>query len=114
MGLDHGYRHRNFMKKFATKAGLPNEEEVETILDKYVNDFKTYGDLLCQLTSIRFNLHCMSHHFVPFVQYLTPQCGERQAHQAILDGFAAIHKEYLKEYEDEEIDEEEFTEDESN
>jgi hypothetical protein len=122
MGLDRGdLRHKKFMKRYAV-VGADTEEKTETLSDKYIDDFKSFGDLLCQLTSIRFNLHCMSHHFAPFVQHLTPQCGEREAHQVILDGFAAINKEYIREgediddedYDDEDIIDEELTEDESN
>ena len=101
MGLDRGnIRHIQFMKRYS-KIGVTNEDkQSETLTDKYIADIKTYGDLLCQLTSIRFNLHCMSHYFAPFINYLTPQCGERSSHQSIIEGFSAIHKEYLKENED--------------
>jgi hypothetical protein len=96
IGIDgYDWRYKFYMKKFASKHVI--NDEPKTIEEKYAADYKTFGDLLCQLTSIRFNLHCMSHYWAPYLLHLTPQCGEIDSHQKILESFAAINKEYMKE-----------------
>jgi len=102
MGVD-GY---SWSSKLFYKRLNINKVEISNLTDKYLDDYKTFGDLLCQLTSIQFNLHCMSHYWAPFVQYLTPQCGEKKEHQKILEKFAEINNEYIKEYEDDEYEDE--------
>ena len=69
-----------------------------TLLDKYRIRIREFGKLLCELTTIRYNLYPMSGSFDPHQLYVTPQCGERDAHQQILNKFASIHQEYLDKY----------------
>jgi hypothetical protein len=76
------------------------EPEPKDILDKYVKNFRTFGKLLCDLTTMLHNFHPMSGTFEPHQLYLTPQCGELAHHQVLLDEFANINREYLKEYEE--------------
>jgi hypothetical protein len=95
------------MKQFYKKIQKQADAYVSKLVDKYLDDYKTFGDLLCQLTSIRFNLSCMSHYWAPFVKHLTPQCGEKKEHQKILEKFAEINNEYVKEYGYDDEDEDE-------
>lgn len=78
-------------KKAATKA----------IDKKYLENIEIFGDRIVQLTNIRHNMHAMSGRFHPHVLYLTPQCGEFNHHQKILDKFAEINKQYT--YVEEEV-----------
>lgn len=71
------------------------------LTDKYLLDMPAFGKLMCDLVTIRRNMHCMSGHFTPYVLYLTPQCGEHRQHQVLLDKFAAINKGLIGEDEEE-------------
>jgi len=71
--------------------------EPKTLRDKYCYNFRTYGNLLSELVTIRSNLHCMSGSFQPYILYLTPQCGDYDQHQVLLDKFAKINKSYITE-----------------
>lgn len=79
----------------------------KSIDEKYIQQILTFGDGLAELVTVRNNLHPMSGHFAPFVQYLTPQCGEFQTHQKILNKFSEINKEYCRDYDDYEDEESE-------
>jgi len=86
------------------KDPIPDEDlkpEPKDLVDKYVKNFRIFGKSLCDLVTIRHNLHAMSGAFWPHQLYLTPQCGELKHHQALLDEFANINRVYLKEYEEE-------------
>lgn len=75
------------------KAGKKNPLPIlKTLLDKYTHNFRTFGNQLSELVTVRHNLHPMSGYFAPFVLYLTPQCGEYSHHQVLLDKFAEINK----------------------
>jgi hypothetical protein len=76
----------------------------KTIAEKYVNDFEKFGDGLAELVTVRNNMHPMSGSFNPHILYLTPQCGEYNEHQVLLDKFAEINKKQVSE-EDEDDDE---------
>jgi hypothetical protein len=65
-----------------------------SLVDKYVANYKEYGHLICDLVSIRHNMYMFSGCFEPFRHYLTPQCGEHDEHQKILEKFAEINKSY--------------------
>jgi hypothetical protein len=67
----------------------------KTIADAYLRDIKTYGAGLCDLVTLRHNMHCMSGDFTPHQLYLTPQDGEHGEHQYLLDAFARINKEIM-------------------
>jgi hypothetical protein len=71
--------------------------KVETILyKKYYADLETWGDRIVELINLSNNLHPMSGDFVPHKLYLTPQCGEYEQHQKILEKFAEINKSYCQ------------------
>ena len=74
----------------------------KTLVDKYIVNIAIFGDILAELVTYRFNMHCMSGHFAPFILYLTPQCGEQSEHQILLNKFAEINKGYI--YEEDEDD----------
>lgn len=76
-----------------------SKPEPKTLADKYTNKFRAFGHLLSNLVTIRHNLHAMSGAFWPHQLYLTPQCGELAHHQVLLDEFANINRNYLKELE---------------
>lgn len=67
------------------------------IADAYARDLKSFGAGLCDLVTLRHNMHCMSGDFTPHQLYLTPQDGEHRDHQRLLDAFARINKEMLDE-----------------
>jgi hypothetical protein len=72
----------------------------QTLVDKYCKDIPIFGKWMCQLTVMRHNLYASSGQFLPFTNYLTPQCGDFHTHQGILDKFAEINKSYCKELDD--------------
>lgn len=86
---DHSYR------RFQKTVGI--DPVISTLQDKYVDQYKVHGKLLSELTIIAIHLNAMSGTFEPFIPYLTPQCGEREHHQLLLDGFAKINKSLIYE-----------------
>lgn len=79
------------------KNGVKKIEKPKTIVDAYVNDFRKYAKLLCDLVTIRHNLYPMSGTFEPYILYLTPQCGEHKHHQVLLNKFAEINANNISE-----------------
>lgn len=99
IGRSHSDDMYSLAKAFARIDGVEYvPPEPKTLLEKYCHNFREYGDLLADLVNIRYNLHCMSGRFDPYVLYLTPQFGEHQQHQVLLDKFAEINKSYIEEY----------------
>lgn len=76
-------------------------KELLTLQDKYTEYISTFGDYFADLLIMRGNMHCFSQAFNPYVQYLTPQCGEFKEHQQILEKFTEINKSYINNEEDE-------------
>jgi hypothetical protein len=74
---------------------IEEKRKPKTLVDEYFNDMDSFGDDLAKMVNVRHNLHCMSGAFRPFTQYLTPQCGEHEEHQILLDKFAEINKSYI-------------------
>jgi hypothetical protein len=72
-----------------------------TLLDKYIFDYITHGPELSRFNIFTSSFHCMSAYLKPFVLYLTPQCGDFNGHQIILDKFAEINKSYAWDEDDE-------------
>ena len=66
----------------------------------YLDNLEVFGDSLAAIANVRHNLHPMSGRWFPHVLYLTPQCGEYEHHQILLDGFAKINKSYIEEEEE--------------
>jgi len=88
-------------RKMTKKFNFQNEPKKPiTIVDQYIEDVKTFGGWLCDLVTIRHNLHCMSGYFKPYQLYVTPQCGEYNQHQVLLEKFVEINKTYLREEEE--------------
>lgn len=69
---------------------------------QYFDNMEVFGDLLVGMTNVKSNLHPMSGRWFPHVLYLTPQCGEHEQHQILLEAFAKINKSYIEEYEEDE------------
>lgn len=67
------------------------------------NDF---CQVLAELVRILKSCNSYSKQFEEYVLYRTPQCGEFEVHQRILDKFAEINREMFEEEDDEEEDEE--------
>lgn len=85
--------HNRFAVSMKSMAGVLNvPDEPKTLLDKYLKDVPTFGKWMCELTTIRHNMHCMSGYFEPHQLYLTPQCGEYEDHQVFLNKFAEINQ----------------------
>jgi hypothetical protein len=80
---------------------IPTLKKPKSLSVKYIDDLETYGDELAKLINVHSNLNCMSGDFSPHKLYLTPQCGEREAHQILLEKFAEINKSYISEYDKE-------------
>lgn len=78
---------------------LPIEVKKPTLSKLYKDNLDKFGDDIAKLINLRKNLYCMSGRFYPHVLYLTPQCGEREIHQLLLEKFADINKSYIQEYE---------------
>jgi len=81
--------------------------EPRNIGEAYTRDFDTFGDGLSELVTIRKGLHCMSGYFAPYIEYLTPQCGEHREHQGLMKKFLAINRVKMDEREydtDEELE----------
>jgi len=87
------------LKEKAEKLGIPYVEPIlKTIRDKYIHNYLKFGNELCGLKTVRYNLHPMSSNFKPYVLYTTPQCGDYNNHQILLDKFAEINKQHIIEY----------------
>jgi hypothetical protein len=65
---------------------------------QYYKNINLFKKTLSDLYTLRQNLYCMSGDLKPFTQYLTPQCGEVIQHQILLNKFATINKNKIKEY----------------
>jgi hypothetical protein len=71
-------------------------KKYDTLLSKYQRDYETFADKIADLITVRHNLHPMSGTFEPYLLYLTPQCGEYEHHQVILDKFSEINQSYIE------------------
>ena len=89
-------------KYFLLMADAKKESELIPVKIEatYSKNFRKLGKLLCDLVTIRHNLHAMSGTFAPYILYLTPQCGEYKHHQVLLEKFAEINKSYIAEDEE--------------
>ena len=67
----------------------------KTIYEQYFDNMEEFGDKIVGLCNVRNNLHPMSGRFFPHVMYLTPQCGEYEHHQILLEEFVKINKSYI-------------------
>jgi hypothetical protein len=74
------------------------EEVKKPISVQYFDNMEVFGDSIVHLMNVRYNLIPMSGRFYPHVLYLTPQCGEFEQHQILLDEFSRINKSYIEEY----------------
>jgi hypothetical protein len=112
---DFDDRFEELMKSIREK--MPEEErkkfdeeeaarkKPKTLLDIYKGMFKTFGDELANLINIRHHLNCMSGTWAPYILYMTPQCGEHEQHQVLLEKFAEINKSYCMDEEEDEDEE---------
>lgn len=83
------------LKERAKETGIPwIEPELKTLREKYFKYYLKFGNELCGLKTVRYNLYPMSSNFKPYVLYTTPQCGDFQNHQILLDKFSEINKQY--------------------
>jgi hypothetical protein len=91
-------------KKFDLQAALDEikakPKPTKKIQEIYFDEYKTFGNTLMKLSILMSNMHCMSGDFKPYTLYLTPQCGEYAYHQVLLDKFAEINKDYVREREE--------------
>ena len=96
------YRFSSLLKTLRkhNREDLVEIPKPESIAHCYLENIDKFGDNLAELVTVRHNLNCMSGYFAPYIQYLTPQCGEFKQHQAILEKFAEINKSYIREEED--------------
>jgi hypothetical protein len=73
---------------------------IDCFYKNYSNDLETFGDKIAELINVKRNLYPMSSSFHPFELYTTPQCGEYEIHQILLEQFVKINKGYARERED--------------
>lgn len=89
---------KNVSEKLKEKQGKNKDEiSLKNLTKKYIDDYQNFGDLISQLVVLRHNLHSMSGHFKPYVQYMTPQCGERDLHDCLMEKFRQINRSYIDE-----------------
>ena len=77
------------------KRGSKEEKNLHM---KYYADLETWGDRIAELCNVWENLHPMSAEFTPAKLYLTPQCGDYDTHQKMLDKFSEINQSYINKY----------------
>ena len=90
----YSYMQADNLRTLYEKNDIKQKQELHK---NYFDDLEKFGDKIVQLISVSNNLHPMSGQFVPHVLYLTPQCGEYETHQKLLEKFAEINKSYLNE-----------------
>jgi hypothetical protein len=86
------------LRRYASIMGTTPEDK---IFYKYVDDLDNFGDRMAELYNIRHNAHAMSKTFTPYKLYTTPQCGEYEIHQKLLEKFCEINKSHIEEEEEE-------------
>lgn len=74
----------------------PLASEEATILNKISTRIEIFSETLSDLITVRHNFGCMSGYWKPFVRYVTPQCGEHEHHQVLLEKFSQINKKNLQ------------------
>lgn len=98
---------QKFVEGFSDKLTLEDKDffKNQTLLNEITRKYaelipssEELCDRLADLVTIRKNMHFGSYTWSPYILFLTPQCGEFEGHQLILDGFSKIHGEILKEY----------------
>lgn len=105
IGIDRNFALLKRLMEYAEKDYISgNLEMIKTlnpnpdyIQNKYANSIREFSKQLSALNIFAANLHPMSGNFDPYIPYLTPQCGEIDAHQILLNKFAKINKEYIQE-----------------
>ena len=99
---DYGDWEELIAKATARIAGEKyiHKPKISTLTQKYLADIAPYGDLMAAMLTINNNLWCMSKQFMPFQQYVTPQCGDYEGHKQILKIFTAINDSYIQNDED--------------
>lgn len=91
-------------KESMSKIIKNHKPKVDNIIRKYMSDLSTFAPKVSELVTIHHNLYCMSGYFAPYINYLTPQCGEINRHQILLEEFSKINKSYFDEDNDNDID----------
>lgn len=94
------YTFEKMLSKFGKEPGDEKFIKPRRIAHKYLDDIDKFGDGLAELVTMRHNLRCMSGYFAPYILYLTPQCGEFEHHQILLEKFTEINKGYAREGEE--------------
>jgi hypothetical protein len=66
----------------------------KTIASKYVKNWEILAKELVKYNFATMNMRSASTTWTPFVGYVTPQCGELDNHQILLEKFSKINKSY--------------------
>lgn len=94
--LDEEFLERMINKlKEAGQELIDKYTKPKSIYEQYFLNMEEFGDKIVCLSNVRNNLSPMSSRFFPHVLYLTPQCGEYQHHQILLEEFVKINKSYI-------------------
>lgn len=84
----------SILKENPDFAGL-NSSRNNKIHNSYFDDLDKFGDGICEIINLYKNMRSMSAPFRPHELYLTPQCGDYDNHQKLLEGFCRINKSYM-------------------
>ena len=98
----HNETRNALMKILNEKEGIEFDEKdfwptPETKISvAYYKDLDKFGESIVALGLLLGNCHPMSKELLPHSLYLTPQCGERELHQLLLEKFAKINKKLIR------------------
>jgi len=85
------YYKEDFTEKYKILVDAANLK-MKGFKFEYYRNLEDFKKELSDLVTLRHNLHCMSGDLKPFTSYLTPQCGEREHNQVLLEKFVEINK----------------------
>lgn len=102
-GKSYDFEYDTFSETMRKKFGDSTIDSImseinkapKVINKKYSSDLEKYGDRLAAMINLEANLYPMSGALSPHSLYLTPQCGDYEAHQKILEKFCEINKSYI-------------------
>jgi hypothetical protein len=86
------------IKKNKERYGKSITQKSNPIAMKYFDDLEVFGDRLAGVSYFKEKMKSMSNNFKPYVDCITPQCGDYKEHQILLENFAEINKKYIVNY----------------
>lgn len=91
--FDKDFKEDDFENIFkpATKRGLG----ITHVYAKLIKDNDFICSTLANMVTLKLNMYCASTSWEPYILYITPQFGEHQIHQKMLEAFAKINQDYI-------------------